>query len=68
MVFFNCSGRIIMAYRVVAAICKHVKAEGALAGGGVGVGVDEAAGGGVIITGLQIVQPGFVVVAVATTV
>ena len=36
-------------------------AEEALAGGGVGVGVDEAAVGGVVITGLQIVQPGLLV-------
>ena len=36
-----------------------------MAGGGVGVGVYEAAGGGVVITGLQIVQPGFLVEVLA---
>ena len=43
-------------------------ADNSLAGGGVGVGVYEAAGGGVVITGLEVVEAGFVVVAVATTV
>ena len=37
-----------------------------LASGGVGVCVDEAAGGGVIIAGLQIIQFRFAVVVVAT--
>ena len=39
-----------------------------LAGGGVGVCVYEAAGGGVIIAGLQIIQFRFAVVVVATVV
>ena len=43
-------------------------AEDSLAGGGVGVGVYEAAGGGAVITGLEVVEAGFVVVVVATTV
>ena len=34
-------------------------AEDSLAGGGVGVGVYEAAGGGVVITGLEVVEAGF---------
>ena len=33
-------------------------AEDALAGGGVGVGVDEAAGGGIVISALQIIETG----------
>ena len=31
----------------------------ALAGGGVGVGVDESADGGVVIAGLEVIQGGF---------
>ena len=44
--------------RVIAAICEHVIAEDALAGGDEGVGVDEAADLGVVITALQIIEPG----------
>ena len=50
-----------MLYGVIVAISKHVIAKETLAGGGIGVGVDEAAGSGVVITGLQIVQPGLLV-------
>ena len=38
--------------RIITAIRKHIAAEEALAGGGVGVGVYEAAGGGVVVAGL----------------
>ena len=41
-------------------------ADNSLTGGGVGVGVDESTNGGIVITGLQIIEPGIVVVAVAT--
>ena len=34
-------------------------AEDTLTGGGVGVGVDESADGGVVITGLEVIEPGF---------
>ena len=40
-------------------------AEEALAGGGVGVGVDESADGGVVITGLEVIEPGFLLRAIA---
>ena len=33
-------------------------AEEALAGGGVGVGVYKAAGGGIVVAGLEIIEPG----------
>ena len=46
------SRRIAIYYRIVPTIRKHIMAEDALAGGGVGVGVYEAAGGGIVITGL----------------
>ena len=38
--------------RVIQAICEHIAANDALAGGGVGVGVDEATGGGIVISAL----------------
>ena len=37
----------------------------ALAGGGVGVGVDESADGGVVVAGLEVIEPGFLVRAIA---
>jgi len=36
-----------------------------LAGGSVGVGVDEAAGGGIVVAGLEIIQSGLIGVGVA---
>jgi hypothetical protein len=43
---------IFSAYRIIKTIGEHIMAEDALAGGGVGVGVDEAADCGVVIAGL----------------
>ena len=40
-------------------------AEDALAGGGVGVCVDESADGGVVITGLEVIEPGFLLRVIA---
>ena len=37
----------------------------ALAGGGIGVGVDESADAGIVIPGLEIVEPGLSVVGIA---
>ena len=53
----NCSGRIKQACRIVIAISKHIVAQQTLAGGDEGVGVDESAPGGIVITALEIVQP-----------
>ena len=36
----------------------------ALTGGGVGVCVDESADGGVVITGLEVIEPGFLLRAI----
>lgn len=41
-------------------------AEEAGSGGGKGVGVEEAADGGVIVAGLEVVEAGFGIVVVAT--
>ena len=47
-----------MINRIIQTIREHIIAEEALAGGGVGVGVYEAAGGGVVVAGLEIIEPG----------
>ena len=41
-------------------------ADNSLAGGGKGIGIDEAAGGRIVITGLEIIQPGLIGIDVAT--
>ena len=62
----NGSRNILSAYRIIETICKHIVPKDALTGGGVGVGVDEAADCGVVIAGLEVIEPGFFVVVVAT--
>ena len=52
--------------RTVVAVHKHIVAEGALAGGDEGIGAEEAAEIGVVISGLEIVKPGFCVLWLAT--
>ena len=44
--------------RTVIAIRKHVGADNALAGGGVGVGIYEAAQLGIVVAGLEVIEPG----------
>ena len=43
-------------------------ADNSLAGGGVGVGIYEAAGGGIVISALQIIEASFLIEVVTTTV
>ena len=50
--------RISTVNRIIAAVGKHVVAEDALAGGDIGVGIDESTDFGVVITALQIIEPG----------
>ena len=52
--------------RIIQAIGEHVVAKNTLAGGGVGVGVEEAADCGVVISALQIIEPGFLGFGMAT--
>ena len=59
------TSRIITVYRVIVAIRKHVVPEEALARAAVGIGIEEALHGGVVISALQIVEPGFGIVVVA---
>ena len=53
------------ANRIIAAVGKHVITEDALTCGNEGVGVDETADCGVVITGLQVIEAGIGVVLVA---
>ena len=48
-----------MTNRIVPAVRKHIVPQEALAGAGVAVGVEEAAKGGVVISGLQVVEARF---------
>ena len=61
----NITRWITPAHWVVSTIGKHVIAEQALAGGGEGVGVEEATGFGVIVAGLEVVEAGLNVEDVA---
>ena len=44
--------------RIIKAVGKHVGAEDSLAGGGVGVGVEEAAQLGIVVAGLEVIELG----------
>ena len=46
-------------YWIICAVRKHVVTNQALAGGCKGIGVDESANVGIVVTGLQVVQSGF---------
>jgi hypothetical protein len=52
------AGFIKKVYRIIAAIGKHVIAEDTLSGRCKCIGVEEAADLGVVITGLQVIEPG----------
>jgi len=45
-------------YRIFQTIGKHIAALDSLAGGGVGVGVEEAAELGIVVAGLEVIEPG----------
>ena len=49
---------ISSANRIIAAVGEHVIAQDTLAGGDEGIGVDKSAVCGIVITGLQIIEPG----------
>ena len=57
---------VAVADRIIIAISKHVIAQDALAGTYQCVGGDEAGGGGVIVAGLEVIEAGFGIVAVAS--
>ena len=55
----QCAGNIDPAHRIIPAVGEHVITEDTLASGDECVCVDEAAPLGVVKTGLQVIQPGF---------
>ena len=44
--------------RITSTIRKHIAADNSLTGRGVGVGVDEAAEFGIVVAGLEVIEPG----------
>ena len=50
--------------RIIPAVRKHIVPEEALTGAGVAVGVEEAANGGVVVSGLQVIEARLRVVVV----
>ena len=59
------AGWILPIHRVIAAIREHVVADDALAGGDKLVRVDEAAGLGVVVAAVQVIQSQLLVESVA---
>ena len=57
-----------MVYRIIVTICKHIVTQEALSGRSKGIRIDEPANAGIVISGLEIVEPGFSEVAVAVLV
>lgn len=57
--------RITSHNRIVLAVGKHIVAENALAGGNECVGTNESAPLRVVITGLQVVQTGFLIIHIS---
>ena len=49
---------ITIANRIIPTVGKHVITEDTLTSGNEGVGVDESADFGIVITALQIIEPG----------
>ena len=59
------AGSINKNHRIIQAIGKHIIAQNTLASAGVGIGIDESAQFGIVITGLEIVERGFSVLGLA---
>ena len=57
--------RINIQNGIIITIRKHIVTQDTLAGGGIGVGIDEPGYSGIIIPGLEIVEPGLSVVNIA---
>ena len=53
-------------HRIIQTVGKHVIAQDALAGACIGVGIDESAQFGIIITGLEVVERGLGIVIIST--
>ena len=61
----NCSRLIRKINRIIQAIRKHIVAQQALSSGNKYVRVEESAPVGIVISGLEVIEPGFSVVNVA---
>ena len=55
-----------MIYRVIQAISKHIGTEETLTGTAVGIGINEAAYYGIIVSTLEVIEVGFVIIVIAT--
>ena len=56
-IYFNfCSTMVNKQNWIVLAVRKHIVPQKSLAGAGVAVGVEEAAQGGVVVAGLQVIE------------
>ena len=64
---YHCTQRIHICYGIVLAVGKHVIAQNTLAGGCVGVCIEESAQFWGVISGLQVIETGLSVVYIATT-
>ena len=58
------SSIVIIDYRVVVTIRKHIVTQEILTRGGEGIRINESAGAGVVVSRLQVVEPGFSGIAV----
>ena len=63
--YWNSATFINTVYRGVCAICKHIVPQEPLTSGSEGIRIDESTDGGIVVTALQVVEPGFSVVVVA---
>ena len=54
-----------MVYRIIVTIYKHIVTQESLASTCECVSINEAAGAGIVISALQVVEPGFSVIVVA---
>jgi hypothetical protein len=54
-----CTTRVISVNRIVQAICKHVVSNKSLTSAGKGIRIDEPADAGIVISALEVVEPGF---------
>ena len=62
----NVTGRIVAYNRIIPTIGKHIVANKALAGGGEGIRIKESADLGIVIAALEVVEPGFLGIDIAT--
>ena len=57
-----------MKNRIIATVCKHIVAQEILTSRSKGIRIDETADAGIVITALEVVEPGFSGITVAVLV